>query len=222
MACLFDCSRTLTKESHVKTIRLLWPILAAIVVCTSCSSTHMVSTWSDPSSQGKTLKKIAVVGFRRSDLNRRLFEDEMSIQLRQHGTQAEPSYTFMSEQPDTNADALLEQLKGKGFDGVLISHVIGLTTEVLTTPDTRRYVPEARYNRFGNYYRTVMAEEIIPGTETVTDYNQIQTHLYRISDGNLIWAGQSETERTGDLQMRIQDYSKAVVGDLAKNDLLQK
>lgn len=217
-----ETNNSLMKEPHVKITRWLWLILAAMIVCASCSSTHMVSTWSDPAGRGTMLKKIAVVGFRRSDLNRRLFEDEMCALLKQHGAQAEPSYTLMPAQPDTNADALLDQLKGKGFDGILISHVIGVTRDVQTMPDTRRYVPETRYNRFGNYYRTVMTEEIIPGTETVNEYVQIQTHLYRASDGGLIWAAQSETERTGDLQMRIEDYAKAVVSDLATNKLVQK
>jgi hypothetical protein len=168
------------------------------------------------------LKKIAVVGFRRSDLNRRLFEDELCALLKQHGTQAEQSYTFMPEQPDTNADALLEQLRGNGFDGVLVSHVIGVISDVQTTPTTVSYVPESRYSRFGNYYRTVMTEEITPGTETINEYIQIQTHLYRASDGGLIWAAQSETERIGDLQARIADYSGAVVRDLAENNLIRK
>jgi len=206
----------------MKSLRFLWPIVAATIISTSCSSTHMVSTWSDPAVRGTQFMKIAVVGFRRSDLNRRLFEDEMCTLLRAHGAQAEPSYTLMPDQPDTNADALLDQLRGKGFDGVLLSHVVGMTTDVQTTPGVVTYVPEMRYNRFGNYYRTVMTEEVTPGTETVNEYVQIQTHLYRASDGGLVWAAQSETDRTGDLQMRIEDYSKAVVNDLATNGLIQK
>ena len=67
-----------------------------------------------------------------------------------------------------------------------------------------------------------MTEEITPGVETVTEYIQIQTHLYRTSHGGLIWAAQSETERIGDLQARVDDYCRAVVGDLAKNKLIQK
>ena len=199
-----------------------WLILPAIIACTSCFNTRMVSTWSDPANRGVALKKIAVVGFRRSDLNRRLFEDEMCALLTQHGAQAEQSYNLMAEPPDTNADALLDQFKGKGFDGVLVSHVIGLKSDVQTTPATRQYVPERRYDRFGNFYRIVMTEETTPGTETVSEYIQIQTHLYRASDGGLIWAAQSETERTGSAQTRMEDYSKAVVSDLAGNKLLPK
>jgi hypothetical protein len=182
----------------------------------------MVSTWTDPAGHGTMLKKIAVVGFRRNVVNRRLFEDEMIALLTKHGIQAEQSYTFMSEQPDTNADALLDQLRGRGFDGVLISHVVGVRSDVQTTPGTMRYVPEIEFTQFGKYFRTVMMEEITPGTETVNEYVQIQTHLYRASDGGLIWAAQSETERIGDLQSRIEDYSRSVVGDLAKNKLIQK
>jgi hypothetical protein len=206
----------------MKRTSLLWLILPAVIIGTSCFSTRMVSSWSDAASRGTLLKKIAVVGFRRSDLNRRLFEDRMCALLTDHGTQGEQSYTFMPEQPDTNADALLDQIRGKGFDGVLISHVIGMTSDVQTTPDTWRYVPERRYDRFGNYYRTVMLEEITPGTETVNEYIQIQTHLYRTSDGGLIWASQSETERIGNLQGRIEDYSRAVVSDLADNGFIRK
>jgi hypothetical protein len=182
----------------------------------------MVSTWSDPASRGIKLNKIAVVGFRRSDLNRRLFEDEMCAQLKEHGAQAEPSYALITERPDTNADALLDQLRGKGFDGVLVSHVIGVDSNYQITPSTQSYVPERRYDQFGNFYRTVMTEVITPGAETVSEYTRILTHLYRASDGVLIWAAQSETERTGDLQMRTEDYCKAVVSGLAGNKLLPK
>ena len=62
----------------------------------------------------------------------------------------------------------------------------------------------------------------MPGDISVDEYIQIQTHLYRASDGILIWAAQSETARTGDLKMRIEDYSRAVVSNLAKNKLIQK
>ena len=146
----------------------------------------------------------------------------MCVLLKEHGAQAEPSYAFMFEPPDTNADALLDQIRGRGFDGVLISNVIGISRDVQTSPGTRRYVPEMRYNQFGNYYRTVMTKEFTRGTETVYEYVQIQTHLYRASNGGLIWAAQSETERIGTLETRIEDYSRAVVGDLAKNKFIQK
>jgi hypothetical protein len=182
----------------------------------------MVSTWSDPASQGTMLKKLAVVGFRRTDLNRRLFEDEMCTLLKKHNVQAEPTYNLMTEPPDTNADGLLNQLRGNGFDGVLISHITGVNSEVRAAPGVRRYVPEPRYDRFGNYYRSVMVEEYTPGIETVYEYVQMQTHLYRASDGALIWAAQSETERTGSLQTRIADYSKAVVADLVSNEIIHK
>ena len=210
------------KEPHMRITQSPWLVLPAIVVCASCFNTRMVSTWSDPASRGRTLRKIAVVDFRRSDLNQRLFEDEMCTLLKEHGVQAEQSYTLLADPPDTNADALLDRFRGKGFDGVLVSHVTGVRSDVQTTPGVRSYVPERRYNRFGTYYTTVMTEETGPETKTVSEYVQIQTYLYRASDGVLIWAAQSETERTGDLQTRIEDYSKAVVGDLVENKLIQK
>ncbi len=197
-------------------------ILSALIVCTSCFSTQMIGSWSDPASRGILLKKIAVVGLRKSDLNRRLFEDELCGLLRQHGAQAEPSYTLMPDQPIASGDTLLDLYRGKGFDGVIISTVVGVRSDVVTSPTTSVYVPETRYHRFGNYYTTVMTEQVTMGTETTYEYVQIQTHLYRASDGELIWAAQSETERTGNLQMGIDDYCKAVIYDLVKNKLIQR
>jgi len=182
----------------------------------------MVSSWSDPASRGTHLSKIAVVALRKSELNRRLFEDEMCVMLRKHSVNAIQSYTFMPEQRFTNADTLLDQFRGRGFEGLLFSEVIGLRSDVQTIPRSRHYVPEARYDRFGNYYATVMRVEIIPEVETIYEYVQIQTHLYRANDGLLIWGAQSETERIGDLQMRIEDYATAIARDLAKNGFIHK
>jgi hypothetical protein len=173
-------------------------------------------------SQGTKLNKIAVIAIRNSDLNRRLFEDEMCSLLRDHGVQAAQGYTLMHEQPYSSGDTLLDQFRGSGFDGVLISNFIGVRSDVVTTPSTRIYVPETRYHRFGNYYSTVMMEVITPGTETVYEYVQIQTHLYRASDGGLIWGAQSETARTGDIQGRIEDYSRSVIKDLVKNGYIHR
>jgi len=196
--------------------------LYILLFSASCYTTQVVSSWSDPNLRGIVLTKIAVVAVQKSDLNRRLFEDEICSQLSEHNVQAQQSYNLMPKQHYTTADSLIDQCKGEGYDGVLISEVVSVRSSTQTAPSTRRYVPETRYHRFGNYYSTIMTVEVVPGVETVNEYVLIQTHLYRSSDGALMWGAQSETERIGDLQMRIEDYTRTVIDDLVQNKFIRK
>src|SRR5437762_8362986 len=93
-------------------------VLGLASVAMGCASTEMTSTWTDPSARGAELSKVAVICLAKDPGLRRMAENTAAANMT--GAQAVPSYQVLGEADLRNREAVKQQLKAQGFQGVLV------------------------------------------------------------------------------------------------------
>src|SRR6185436_11806433 len=92
--------------------------LAALVACSS--STHLTSSWVEPSAVHRSFREIVIVCVTSRSAVRRTYEDDFVADLAQRGVAARPSYALVGEGP-LDKDAMNAKLREVGADAVLVT-----------------------------------------------------------------------------------------------------
>jgi hypothetical protein len=179
-----------------------------IVAATSCASTGMTSTWTDPAAKGASLSKVAVICLAKDEGLRRMAEDTAAAQLQ--GAQAVPSYQVLGDMDLKNREAVKDKLKEQGFQGVLFMRVAGVTEQV--SPTT--------YGTFDGYYDWASTAVYDPAYVQTDMVVHVISNLYSLQDDKLIWSGVSQTFDPASAKSFMTDVSKKVAKSLEKDRLV--
>jgi hypothetical protein len=182
-----------------------------IALATSCATTEMTSTWTDPAAKGAALSKVAVVCMTKEAGLRRSAEDAATSQLQMKGAQAIASYQLLGDTDLKDREAVKAKLREAGVDGVLVMRMTGVTEQASMV--------DGPYSTFDGYY-DYGAAVYAPGyvqTETVV---HAVSNLYSLSGNKLIWSGTSRTFDPASATQFMNDVSKAVAQSLQKDRLI--
>lgn len=188
----------------LRQFRRLIPV-GTLIVAGCASATQLTTVWTDPAFRTSSLRKLMVIGIGPSATTRRIFEDKFTAALRAQGIVAEPSYPLVG---DGNLDSarLGAEMHRTGCDGVFVTRIVDQKTVRTYYPPY--YVPTAGHLAapwaygYGwyNYYSTGYGYFGTPGYTVETQVVNLETNLYRVSDGQLVWSalsrewlGQAET-----------------------------
>jgi hypothetical protein len=178
--------------------------LLGMALGAGCSSTEMKDTWTDPSAQGARLSRVVVIAMTPDEGVRRLAEDEFVRQIK--GAQVVPSYKALEGVDLRDRQAVANQLRARGFDGVLVMRLAGISEQVQ---------PVA----FDDYYDYAYRTEFGPEVESQTIV-RVQSNLYSLDRGKLIWSGTSKTFDPSSAKDVVDDVSRAVAKSLEKKGLI--
>ncbi|MBI5727852.1 MAG: hypothetical protein HY965_08365 [Ignavibacteriales bacterium] len=205
----------------VKKIFTVSMFISIIALIGGCSSSTLVDVWKDPTFHEAPLKKIFVIGLRKDNVQRRIWEDAFALELTKQGVTATSSYHLFPESlPDTFQ--VIQVIADKGYDGVLITRVLyaETKTEYVKGYDTQEQV--FRYNKFRNrydsYYRTVQH----PGYEETKTIDRRAIDVWVIRDEErLIWSATSNTPERTTVEAVQTDIVELVIPELSKNAIIQ-
>jgi hypothetical protein len=209
------------------TLTSLTSLLFCVVIfafISSCSpSIELTGTWNDQNSTGKKLNKIAVMAIGKNLSNRQLAENKLVSELTKRGFTAVSSLTFLP--PD------FQQLDTMAIGGALQrNNVDGLiTVRVVSKSESQRYVPGTTYaggygypgyyGHWGGYYSSY-GYYSSPGY-TVTDVEVLlETNLYDLSTGHLLWIGQSKAFTGTATDLIVTKYAVDVVNDIVTKKVI--
>jgi len=202
--------------------------LLACFLCLACSTTVLTGSWRDPEYTGG-VKKVLVVGVSQNDFIRRQLEDEFVRQFREAGAQVEPSYAYFNVEQLKEQQAQVEaKVKELGFDQVIVSRLVDRRTEEIVQPGTTYATSYPRGGYVGGwngYYRESVTVVHQPPTAYRFEVVTIESKLFALGAGKLIWSGMLETEldgaaKAGNKESLIRSFVKVVVQDLKKERLL--
>ncbi len=174
---------------------LVWFIaVAAAVQITACTATKFTSIWRDEAYEGNPVK-IMVIGVSRTPARGRLFEDEFVKELEEQGIGAVAGYTVLPDHPVVDIGAIRGKVTGVGADAVLVTKPIGSRTATTGGP-------------WGTYE---------------DEYLDIQTNVYDVKSGKMVWTATSETLIThyASNEAQIRSFVKTIVKRLLKQDVLR-
>lgn len=192
---------------------------AVLVLLAACATPDIVTgSWKDGDYHRK-IGKVLVIGLSKSQARRRAFEDTLVARFHQAGVAAVQSYRLVPLHRPLDKKAVKEEvrlaIRGKDFDTVLVSHLIGVHKRATYTPPTSRI-------EMGFYRNVITAYSIVyaPGYLAHDTVVSLETNLYDTRSEKLVWSMTSESFNPADAMDVIKPLSRTIIGNLSARGLL--
>ena len=198
--------------------------LAAALLLVGCSTTELVTRWSDPEYAGPALHRILVIGLLKDELHRRSVEDALARRLQEAGVEAIPGYRLIPEPQSVDDEAKLKRLvKESGADGVLIARLKGVDKEETYVPPRTDFVPAMGlgYGYYGYYHMSFQAV-YQPGYTRTDTIVRLETQLFSAAEEKLLWAGETRSFNPGSAATVARELAQLVVKEMRESGLLGK
>jgi hypothetical protein len=180
---------------YPRNLRLLI-VAAATLLLGACTDTHLTSTWTNPQYNGVPMTKTAVIVIAKDENIRRYAEDEMVRRLPK-GDAGVAGYTMFDKPEQAKVDEVRARLTRDGFDSVLVSRLVSMDkTQTYVPPQTytAKGIPPPYYASFPGYYaQNYNTVYTTPGYTVENTEVVVETLLYRLSDGLLVWSGTTKS-----------------------------
>ncbi len=191
--------------------------LALVLSCSmalSCSSTRIVEQWTAPGLEQADLRfeHVVAVAVVASETQQRVAED--ALVARASRVKITPAYQVMSPADRGSVERAREVLTGLGIDGAIVVQLIGVDQE--QTYVAGSMVPGGFYGRYGGSWAGVYS----PGYVVTDTVVRIETSLYDVKEGRLLWTALSETMNPSTLDDLIEEIVVAARTELAEQGLL--
>jgi len=204
--------------------KLFYILIILTLTLTACSSTTMKSTWKDPDTQTLPFQKgdtvIALVMSPNEGV-RRPAEDALARELTNRGTiKGVPAYSIIPTEDLRNETQAKAHITGSGASGVVVMQVVGKSQKV--TASSPVYVGPRHRTFYGGHYGAGWGSAYSPGYLRTDDIYSIETLLYDLKQGKLVWAGQSDTYNPSKVEKVIKEIVDEVVKEMVEQGLINR
>ena len=194
-------------------------LLGAALLVACGTTTEIPNAWHNPAHEGSPYQKVFVIGVGENDTNRRLFEDQFAATLSDKGGVASPSYGALPHSERLTEPQIRGAIQGGGYDGVVVTRLLGVEEKTEYVPPRTYTVPGHYYGYYG-YYGSSWDVVHEPGYYQTHTIVRLETNLYDVGSGDLVWSGQSETFNPSSLADSIDSVTKAVAKRMRKESLV--
>lgn len=211
----------------MKKLRNFAIIILSAIVLYGCYSTSISASWMTDNHQAREFKKLLVIGMSTNVVARATVEDELVYFLRMKGINAvaassvmPPDRSVASEPAEVKKHKLIEA----GFDGVMTISLLEKREETKYVQGTSPYAPATfyggYYNSFYTYYPHMYSNVYQPGYYVNSQTIFLNTSLFEVAEGDLLWSAQSETTDPASLDDFANSYSRSMVTHLIKRKII--
>ena len=123
--------------------------------------------------------------------------------------------------PFDDTERVKNRLSEKGFDGMLTVALIDVTAKRYVPPETK-YEPLVYYDRFANYYYRTHDLVYKPGYFSQDSKYFIETNLYELKVGSLVWSGRSRAFDPQEIKTFVPAYAKKLFKALLEKGVISK
>lgn len=206
--------------------------LFATALVAGCASTEIVSQWRDPQYRDGPLKKVVVFIAAKDEGVRRAAEDRAVAAL-SGGTKGVASYTLFPDQKvldKKNEQMIKGVLEKQGIDGAIVTRLEAVDKDSVYVPPHTYTGPAAvpavaavPYGSFYGYYGYAYSYGYsTPGyTYQETKY-RIETLVYRLPQGNIVWTATTESVNPDSRQQVTEELLRIVGQELAKDGIIAR
>jgi hypothetical protein len=182
-----------------------------------CGSTKVDRTWVAPDLTKLQFKKIMVIATIPAGASRREAEDAMKANILK--IEAVQSYKVLAAEADIkNPAKVISAIKAQGFDGVVVMRGISDRDEMSLNPSAP---PPPAYRTFASYFSAAYALGGYYGqTITANRILTVETNIYEMAGGKLIWSGTTATTTPGNIKQLVDDAAKAIRSEMVRKGLI--
>ncbi len=187
----------------------------------ACASTRFTETWKSPSLVTAALdgEKIAAFLISDDESARRMAEDALARELTARGARGVAGYTIMSTETAKDEPAAEKALRDAAFDAIITLRIVGEEARATETPGTWHTVPVYRY--WGGYWRQGWRSAYTPGQVRHDTIVSVETLVYSLESGELVWGGMSETVNPDGATDLVHEIAAAADDAIKKSGLLR-
>jgi len=212
-----------TSRAHILTLAAALLVSFVMGSCSAAKTSKSTIPVSSRSQgyEGVVFRNLLVIGVGENENTRRLFEDAFAKTLAEHGARAQPSWTHLPQSTLLTETELEAVVQGGGFDGVLITRLLGVDEEEEYVEGRSYSKRHALYPHYKGYYRGAYEVVHEPGYFTSKKTYRLETNLYAVSDSSLVWSGQSDTVDPDSMDEGISSMTEAVAKKLEEERLIR-
>lgn len=164
--------------------------LAGTVMSACTNSTQYVASWKDPTTRAFHLRHTLAVFMSTDPGMRRMVEDRLAARL----PGGVPSYRLIPDNLVSQLDSVHAHVDSAGFDGAVVMRLVNEQSQVT-----------AVVNDFYGYWG-YWSSAYNPVYYTTDTYYTVESTLYSIRDGKMVWMGRSQTVDPKNAN-KLADYS---------------
>lgn len=200
----------------MKSNLFLW-LIAAFVLASCGPSTQIEKSWVDPEVQQnpKPFTKTLFIALLKDESTRRITEDKLVAMSRSKGVQ---SYTYFTDADLKMTDEeLTKKIKADGFDGVVVMSLSDVDK-------SQTYVPGSSpgyYGTWSGYYRYAAPYYSDPGYYRTDKTYYIETSIYSLVRGKLVWTGTTSTVNPTNVEKMIDEIATVIKDKMRQQGLLK-
>ncbi len=199
-------------------MRTPWSLLALVALClfVGCSTTKIVDSWTAPGLVASDLsfEHVVAIAALPDELRQRIVEDAIAGSTTR--TKVTPAYTLLSQADRADVKRLRAVLERHGIDGAITLSLVRVEDKTRYVPGMTRTVPGGYYGYYGGM-GTVVQE---PGHYRTDTHVIVETSLYDLAEGKLLWAVVSSTLNPDSADEVIEGIAKAANEDLRNRGLI--
>lgn len=196
-------------------------LLAAVLSVTVAAKTKFSSVMRSPDA-GKVSfagKKIAALVIDKDDSLRVAGEEGLVNELNARGMRGVASYRIIPKEELRNTNNARGWYERSGVEGVVALRVVSNERYKTITPSTWT---TAYYQDYWGYYGSSWGAVFTPGSERIDHFVSLETLIYSLPDGHLLWAGVSMTENVKTSAQVIAEVVKEAVKEMNKQGLARQ
>jgi hypothetical protein len=197
-------------------IPTLLGLLLGLVLVQGCATTTLVETWQAPGLEPADLEfeDVVAIAVMPDETRQRLVEDALAAAATH--TKVTPAYTILEPEDRDDPARLRAALERNGIDGAVTVTLVDTEKQQTYVPGTTRVYPGGYYG----YYRAVGAVVYEPGYTHTDTIVVVETSLYNVSEGKLLWSGISRTMNPKNVDSLIEGIVEAARDELHSEGLL--
>jgi molybdopterin biosynthesis enzyme MoaB len=206
--------------------RYLMTLLAAVML-SSCANTKFTKQWVAEDFNQQPFDDILVLVVADKMGNRQDAENYIVEKLGEAGIDAMPSFDILPKTETIDREAVGKAIDGLQLDAVIVMYATGITEEEYFIPARRFGVyagygyGHAHYSSFYDYYPHAMTYVYIPGYDNTHYVVTLETSLFDLNTGNMIWSGQSNTFAPESVDDVIHNITVLTISELKKKSIIK-
>ncbi|WP_436515565.1 hypothetical protein [Ekhidna sp. To15] len=198
--------------------------LFAVFLLKSCVPEGLMRTWSTTEEYDRKLNNLLVMGLVNNVNLRNEVENEVVYAGKKEDLRCVNGMSMFPPElgkPFEDVERAKERLRQNGFDGVITVALVDINEERYISPSVE-YEPLLYYNRFGNYFFRTYDLVYRPGYFTQNTKYFIETNVYELKGGKLIWSGRSTVFGPNELNQYLPVYARGLFKELKIEGMIQK
>ena len=208
--------RILTAATPVALILITF---LALVACAT-TSTRITESWANPEVKAPlAFDKVFVLLVGKDHDMRVQVEGAIAARLQRAGLTGVPANMSVLDKDLKDQARVKDQLSQIHVDGVIVIRYLGTSERTQYVSTSSSYW--GAYPEFWGYYNWAWPTVWDPGYYVTDTFVKVETRIYDLRTGKLIWGGMSQTMNPRDAQAAANELAQTVGAALRKDGLIK-